>query len=100
MAALMAMMIVHVAGSYGMIPGIPEFASTSSVQAVGEDVKQIQAALLAKDILDTKMSQCKAIQEKSGMRFWAERLNSLTNRYSEITGQHFDVPSCAELGAV
>ena len=98
MAALMALMIMHTAGSYGYLPWTAGFASVQSVQQIDDRVRELQASLLAKDIVDTRVAQCKALAEREEPRYWTDRLRSLNERYRELTGYPYEVPNCVELG--
>ena len=98
MAVLMAFMILHTAGSYGLLPGTTGFASVQSVQQIDDRVRELQATLLAKDIVDTRVAQCKALSAREEPRYWTDRLRALNDRYRQLTGYPYEVPNCVELG--
>lgn len=85
--------------AYGLasITGFPGFARADDVALLRQTQIDAAAEIIAQNIFDTRVRQCGAASPEARL-FYAERLQTLTNRYFALTRRMYSpIPACGEL---
>jgi hypothetical protein len=90
---------VHIALACGWlsVSGFPGFARADALIALRQAQMDAAAEVVAQNIFDTRVRQCAAGTPEARV-FYAERLQSLANRYYALTQRNYSpIPACGEL---
>jgi hypothetical protein len=69
---------------------------STQIQGVKEQIAQLEASAIQDRIFDARVRGCSASSSES-RRFFAQRVSSLSDKYSEIQGRRPVIPSCEDV---
>jgi hypothetical protein len=88
-----AVLVFHIALVHGCLPGVAGFADA-------ETVETIQVTMLEESIIEAQGRFCTSQMNENSeaLPFTEQRRRRLAQKWLELKGAPFDMPSCAALG--
>jgi hypothetical protein len=89
---------IHIALACGFLSGVwPGFAKADETTKIKEEVQVTRVENLEARIFDLRVSQCAAIREGKSAQVFTIQLQTLLQKYAQLTRTTPNLPICEEL---